>query len=112
MLDMLWQYFEGRDNEGNKFAHHILLHGSGSIMGKVYMPDCGSDSYQFGVGFFFRIDGRSLDDDEGQARFIDLASAKAFVETIVASVDSLALPFKVTKQSYRQKKQRQLVAIK
>lgn len=78
--DLLWQTFEGRDKDGDRFIHHVLLHGSGRILAKVYQP-CQYDAYNYEVAFFLGgKQGEDLDKGPGQARFIDLESAKVFIE--------------------------------
>ena len=78
--DFLWQHFEGRDHEGERFSHDVLIHGSGRILAKVYLP-IGADGYQYEAVFY--AGSKDLRDNTDQ-RFVDLDSARRHCEVMLA----------------------------
>lgn len=85
MEGFVWRHFEGRDKEGNRFAHHALIHGSGRIFAKVYVPCSEYGEYNFAVSYFYGgPEGEVLDKGPGTAQFIDLESALRFCEATVS----------------------------
>ena len=78
--DFLWQHFEGRDHEGERFSHDVLIHGSGRVLAKIYLPVCATE-YQYEVFFFT---GNSELRHATDIRFIDLDSARRHCEVMLA----------------------------
>ena len=82
--DFLWQHFEGRDHDGERFSREVLIHGSGRILAKVYHP-LSRDGSDYLCAFF--AGGKDLRADSDQ-RFVDLDSAKRHCETMLADYGS------------------------
>lgn len=88
--DFDWQLREGRDHDGDKFKHWVLVHGSGRILAKVYCPISGDD-YNCEAAFFATVVGREKDlRDERDMRFMDVESAKQFTEEALADFSAEA----------------------
>ncbi len=85
-VECRWLFREGRDSEGEKYALHMLVHGSGRVFAKVHeVRGC------FRADFYFVCSKELLDTSEPYD-FIDLDSAKRFAEESVAKCDPLAPP--------------------
>ena len=83
-----WQFHEGRDADGDKFRTHILVHGSGRILARVVEPTH-LGGFSFRVWFYCKVP-KSMDSNEGYD-FIDVESAKKFVEQTLSNFDPLAV---------------------
>jgi hypothetical protein len=71
---MRWQHAEGRTAEGEKFNTYLCVHPSGRLVGRVICPV--GDEFSFAPIFYAP---EALIKDAETYRFIDLASAQAFV---------------------------------
>lgn len=84
--EITWDYREGRDREGDKYAVHVLIHASGRILAKVHAAD-----YFFRAQFYFVCPKETLDTTEAYD-FIDPEPAMRFCEEQVLRVDPLRAP--------------------
>jgi hypothetical protein len=90
LQDIDWQRRAGRDKDGDRYSIDILIHGSGRILAKIFGPT-GPDEFQFRANFYCKVKGQLVDNENDCFDFIDLDSAKAFVERVVIAADPLAL---------------------
>ena len=77
--ELAWDYREGRDDEGAKYAVHILIHESGRILAKVHALN-----YFFRAQFYFACPKETLDTTEAYD-FMDVISCMRFCEEQVLS---------------------------
>lgn len=89
-----WIDRSGRDSSGDRFNHHIAMHGSGRMLAKIYSPVAGDD-YSFRAAFYCSVPKRVLANQEETFDFIDLESAEHFVEGVLAQLDATAKPEEV-----------------
>lgn len=87
--DTDWRFGAGRNAEGDKFAVHYLVHGSGRVLGKVFEPL--ADELMYRATFYCAVPAEILDTNE-TFDFVDAESAKAFLDGILAQFDPLAKP--------------------
>jgi hypothetical protein len=84
--DYVWDYRSGRDEDGSAYYTNILVHGSGRILAKVV-----TCSYFYRAQFHFSCPKTVLDVNECYD-FMDVLSAKRFIEETLARFDPLAPP--------------------
>lgn len=90
MGDTIWNSRTGRDGDGERFAVAYLTHGSGRVLAKVFGP-AGNDEFLYRASFYCAVPPEVLDTSE-TFDFVDLDSAMAFVDGILAQFDPLAKP--------------------
>lgn len=87
--DLDWQFREGRDKDGDRFAIHALVHGSGRVLAKVFEPSARGGFYCLD---FLCVVPSEVIDASASFQFIELAPAKALAEDILGRFDPLARP--------------------
>ncbi len=78
-----WLYKQGRDDEGEKFAHYDLVHESSRILAMVYAPTF-PDGYMYSVGFKCHVPRYILRPCCEYFLFVNLEAAKEFTEEILS----------------------------
>lgn len=84
-----WQYRSGRDHEGDSFSVHLLVHGSGRILAKVFCPVAAGE-FQCRVQFYCKIPKTILANPEECFDFIEDAAAMRFAESVLLKFDPFA----------------------
>jgi hypothetical protein len=86
MVHYDWQYREGRDHEGEKFCVHLLIHGSGQIVARIYGP-CAPDEFSHRAWFYCKFPDNTPVNVDTSVDFIDLDSAKHYIERMFTKYD-------------------------
>ena len=88
--DFDWQQWAGRDADGERFSHMVLVHGSGRLLAKIWLPIV-ADEYAHRV--YFYAGDKDLRAAEG-VQFADVDSAKRHVEAMLAGyvAEPVAVP--------------------
>jgi hypothetical protein len=93
--ELAWSHREGRDAQGDKFSQEILLHASGRILARIFIPL--GDEFNFRVAFYVFVPDTVLAKPDDFHDFIDLDSAQRFAEETLLAYDPLAPPAKADK---------------